>query len=160
MDNNIQNQSNAEKRLLPLVNYNFCLRVDGKYDLPCKSIHSFEYMNEFEYIREGGLNDYVHIRRKPVTKPHTFQVERYVGMENEDYLPNGRHLTRPILLYVNRNTSVMNKENKPCRTYAFIGCTVIGKSYSQLDAQQSGLATETITIAYQQLLCLDDREAE
>ena len=151
---------NNENNFLPLVNYNFYLRVDGKYDLPCKSIHSFEYMNEFEYIREGGLNDYVHIRRKPVTKPHTFQVERYVGMESEDYLASGRQFVMPILLFVNRNQTAVNKADKPCRTYAFIGCTVVGKTYNHLDAQQSGLVTETITIAYQQLLCLDDREAE
>ncbi len=44
-----------------LVNYNFMLRVEGIYDLPCRSVHSFTKENEFEFVQEGGLNDYVHM---------------------------------------------------------------------------------------------------
>ena len=63
----------------PLVNNHFMLRVEGIYDLPCRRITGIQKDNEYEYIQEGGLNDYVHIRRKPVSKPFTFQVERYAG---------------------------------------------------------------------------------
>lgn len=137
---------------MPLVSYNFCLRVDGKYDLSCKSIQHFEYGNEYEYIREGGLNDYVHIRRKPATKPHTFQVERYVGSETVDHLANGTKFLLPLILFVSRK---QNEFTESGRTYVFIGCTVINKSYGEANAQESGLMTETTTIAYQQLLCMD-----
>ena len=73
----------------PAVNFNFLLRVEGIYDLPCRSVHVFQKENEYELIQEGGLNDYVHMRRKPISKPFTFQVERYVGTDILDPLANG-----------------------------------------------------------------------
>ena len=48
--------------------FNFMLRVEGLFDLPCRRVHSFTKANEYEYIQEGGLNDYVHMRRKPVSQ--------------------------------------------------------------------------------------------
>ena len=39
-----------DKEGQPLVNYNFCLRVEGVHDLSCKSIHGFEDEYEYEYI--------------------------------------------------------------------------------------------------------------
>ena len=50
----------------PLVNFNFMLRVELLHDLPCKSVKSFSSELEYDYIQEGGLNDYVHMRRKPM----------------------------------------------------------------------------------------------
>lgn len=136
----------------PLVNYNFMLRVEGLYDLPCKSIHGFQKENEYEYIQEGGLNDYVHIKRKPISKPFTFEVERYVGSDYFDPMPNGAELILPVILLVSRYT---NKFDKTKRTYVFTGCTVTGKKFGDLTAEQSGLLVETTTIAYRQLVCID-----
>ena len=34
----------------PLVGYNFMLRVEGIYDLPCKSVHAFSRELEGNYI--------------------------------------------------------------------------------------------------------------
>ena len=31
----------------PAVNFNFMLRVEGIYDLPCKSVHVFQKENEY-----------------------------------------------------------------------------------------------------------------
>ncbi|MBQ7680326.1 MAG: hypothetical protein IJT34_10820, partial [Butyrivibrio sp.] len=42
-------------------NFNFMLRVELLFDLPCRKVHSFTKQNEFENIQEGGLNDYVHM---------------------------------------------------------------------------------------------------
>jgi len=137
----------------PLTGYNFCLRVDGKYDLPCKSIQSFEYGNEYEYIREGGLNDYVHIRKKQASQPRTFQVERYVGIEKTDYLEVGKSFSIPLMLFVSNKAGDFQRV---ARTYVFIGCTVINKKYGDMDASRSELLTETTTIAYQQLLCVNN----
>ena len=53
----------------PLVNFNFMLRVELMFDLPCKSVRAFTRELEYDYIQEGGLNDYVHMRRKPITRP-------------------------------------------------------------------------------------------
>ena len=132
----------------PMVNYNFVLRVDGIFDLPCKSIHSFTQENEYEYIQEGGLNDYVHIRRKSVSKPFTFTVERYVGIDFYDPLKNGVELKLPIILLVNKyvnNFSIIN------RTYVFNGCIVMSKEYGELNSEKSGLLTENTVIAYREL---------
>lgn len=144
----------SNKGLNPLVNYNFMLRVEGLYDLPCKSIKAFTRENEYEYIQEGGLNDYVHMRRKPVSKPFTFEVERYVGVDYIDPMPNGADLILPVLLFVSHQVNNFKPE-KVTRTYGFHGCTVMAKTYGKLDAMESGLLIETTKIAYRELVIID-----
>ncbi len=141
--------------LNPATNFNFILRVEGIFDLPCKSVHVFQKENEYEYIQEGGLNDYVHMKRKPISKPFTFQVERYVGVDGllVDYLANGTELVLPLVLLVNRYH--WNGYPYPTRTYVFTGCTVIGKEYGELNAERSGLLVETTTIAYREMVNVD-----
>lgn len=138
--------------LNPVVNFNFMLRVEGVFDLPCKSVKGIHRENEFDYIQEGGLNDYVHLKRKPISKPFTFQVERYVGVNWVDPLPLGTELTLPVILFV--NTHVF-PGLQPVRNYVFTGCTVISKDYGELNAEVSGLLVETVTIAYREMVCLD-----
>ncbi len=138
----------------PAVNFNFMLRVEGIYDLPCKSVHVFQKENEYELIQEGGLNDYVHMRRKPISKPFTFQVERYVGTDILDPLANGTDLVLPVILLVNRYR--IYGDFLPIRMYVFTGCTVMSKEYGELNAEKSGLLVETTTIAYREMVCIDD----
>ena len=140
--------------LNPAVNFNFMLRVEGVFDLPCKSVRAFQKENEYEYIQEGGLNDYVHMRRKPISKPFTIQIERYVGVDMLDPLANGTELVLPLILYVNRYS--VYKEFHPVRTYVFSGCTVMSKEYGELNAEQSGLLVETTTIAYREMYTLEN----
>ena len=131
-----------------LVNYNFMLRVEGIYDLPCKSVHSFTKENEFEYVQEGGLNDYVHMLRKPVSKPFSFTVERYVGMDIIPPLQLGAELVLPVVLMVAPGA---NKFGNAKRTFVFTGCTVMSKTYGELNAEKSDLLTETIVIGYREM---------
>lgn len=137
----------------PLENFHFMLRVEAVFDLPLKSVKVFSRENEYEYIQEGGLNDYVHMRRKPVSKPFTFEVERYVSIDYIDPLPNGADLILPVILLVSHQGG--NFGNAVSRTYTFTGCTVTGKQYGQLDSESSGLLTETTTIAYRELVVVD-----
>ena len=109
---------------IPVINFAFMLRVEGVFDLPCKAIKGIRRENEFDYIQEGGLNDYVHLKRKAITKPFTFQVERYVGVDWVDPLPLGVELVLPVILFVNKGCF---PSLKPVRTYTFTGCTVISK---------------------------------
>lgn len=139
----------------PAVNFNFMLRVEGLYDLPCRAVRVFQRENEYELIQEGGLNDYVHMRRKPISKPFTFQVERYVGTDVLDPLANGTDLILPIFLYISRY-GIYNGEFLPVRTYTFTGCTVMAKEYGELNAEKSGLLVETTTIAYREMACLEN----
>ena len=83
----------------PAVNFDFMLRVEGVFDLPCRAVRAFQRENEYEYIQEGGLNDYVHMRRKPISKPFTFQVERYVGTDILDPLANGTELLADLCFH-------------------------------------------------------------
>jgi hypothetical protein len=136
----------------PLVNFNFLLRVEAMFDLPCKSVKAFTRELEFEYIQEGGLNDYVHMRRKPISKPFTLEVERYVGVDYMDPLTLGAELLLPVMLFVSRR---QNDFLSTVRTYAFTGCTVIKKVYGELNAERSGLLTDTITLAYREMVCID-----
>lgn len=132
----------------PLAGFNFLLRVEAKYDLACKSVQAFRNEYEYEYIQEGGLNDYVHIIRKPVSQPFTLEIERYVLENDVDPLPAGAVLDMPLLLLVSRQ---QNKFENPERSYEFSGCVVTGKEYSGVSAESSGLLIEKITIAYQKL---------
>ncbi|MBQ7955245.1 MAG: hypothetical protein IJ282_05795 [Lachnospiraceae bacterium] len=136
----------------PVVNFAFMLRVEGVFDLPCKSVKGIRRENEFDYIQEGGLNDYVHLKRKAISKPFTFQVERYVGINWVDPLPLGTELMLPVILFVNKDCF---PDFKPVRNYVFTGCTVISKDYGELNAEVSGLLVETVTIAYREMVCVD-----
>jgi hypothetical protein len=111
--------------------------------------------NEYELIQEGGLNDYVHMRRKPISRPFTLEVDRYVGVDYLDPLPNGSEPILPILLAVSRHADNWSNPDGWVRTYTFTGCTVMKKSYGELNAEQSGLLVETTTIAYREMVCLD-----
>lgn len=132
-----------------LVNYNFMLRVEGIYDLPCRSVHSFTKENEFEFVQEGGLNDYVHMLRKPISKPFTFTVERYVGTDLVPPLPLGAELVLPVILMVSPRPNSFGISK---RTFVFTGCTVMSKTFGELVAEKSGLLTETIVIGYREML--------
>lgn len=138
----------------PLVNFNFMLRVELAYDLPCKSVRAFSRELEYDYIQEGGLNDYVHMRRKPITRPFTLEVERYVGVDYVDPLPLGADLVLPVMLFVSRNHDQFIP-GVVARTYIFTGCTVMKKTYGDLVADQSGLLVETTTLGYREMLCVD-----
>ena len=138
----------------PLVNFNFMLRVELMFDLPCKSVRAFTRELEYDYIQEGGLNDYVHMRRKPITRPFTLEIERYVGVDYIDPLPLGADLVLPVLLFVSRNHDQFIP-GVVARTYVFTGCTVMKKTYGDLVADQSGLLVETTTLGYREMLCVD-----
>lgn len=138
----------------PLVSFNFMLRVEMLYDLPCKSIRAFSRELEYDFIQEGGLNDYVHMRRKPITRPFTLEIDRYVGVDYMDPMPLGADLTLPVLLFVSRNHDQFIP-GVVARTYVFTGCTVMKKTYGDLSADQSGLLVETTTLGYREMLCVD-----
>ncbi len=142
----VMNQGNS-----PLVGYNFMLRVEGLYDLPCKSIRAFSRELEFDYVQEGGLNDYVHMLRKPISRPFTLEIERYVGVDYVDPLPEGADLLLPIILMVSRVPTQSSYIPFVCaRTYVFTGCSVIKKTYGDLVGDRSELLVETTTIAYRE----------
>jgi hypothetical protein len=126
--------------------------VEALFDLPCKSVRAFTRELEYELIQEGGLNDYVHMRRKPISRPFTLEIERYAGTDYVDPLPLGADLALPIFLFVTRRPDDFMTT---ARTYVFTGCTVTKKTYGELDAGKSGLLTDTITIAYREMICLD-----
>ena len=135
----------SNKGLHPTINFRFMLRVWGIFDVPCKSIRAFTKPNEYEFIQEGGLNDYVHIRRKPVSQPFKLVVERYAGTDYIDPLPNGAELVLPVLLFI------WNDRGSLASMFSFAGCVVMEKEYGELSAEKAGLFTETITIGYTSL---------
>lgn len=134
--------------------YSFSLLVDGVTKVPCRSIKAFRREAEYDLIQEGGLNDYVHLVRKGVTKPFTFQVERYADTSMiSETLPVGFEATLPMLLFIYDGRSV--DSYVPIRTYAFTGAKVMSKEHGELNSERSGLLTETVTIAYKELFCVN-----
>ena len=132
----------------PLINNIFLLRVDAIYDLACTKVSGIVQEKEYEHIMEGGVNDYVQLREKPVSKPQILQIERYIGEKYLDPLPVGRRCLIPLVLYVSR---YLNDFDNATMTFTFSGGTVISKKYGELDAEKSGLMTETTQIAYQKV---------
>lgn len=131
-----------------MPNYIFLLRVDALYDLPCTKVSGIVQEKEYENIMEGGVNDYVQLREKPVSKPNILQVERYIGEDHFDPLPVGYQGTVPLVLYVSR---YVHDFNRATMTFSFSGVTVTSKKYGELDAEKGGLMSVTTEIAYQQV---------
>ena len=161
-------RSQKKSQLNPAVSYNFGLEVEAAFFVPVRSVRVFTKENEFDYYQEGGLNDYVHMLRKPISKPFTFQVERYVGVDSGmfdtnsgflDPLALGTDLILPVILYVNRSYTKNAGGNfsfdNCARAYIFTGCTVTAKEYGELNAESSKLLTETTTIAYKELFAIN-----
>lgn len=132
----------------PLPNNIFLLRVDAIYDMACTKVSGIVQEKEYENILEGGVNDYVQLREKPSSKPNILQVERYIGEKYLDPLPVGKQCEMPLVLYVDR---YLNSFRDSPMIFTFYGCTVLSKKYGELNAEHSGLMTETIQIAYQQV---------
>lgn len=145
------------KGISPVINNNFLLRVEAIFDLPCRKVSNIQVEQEFEAIQEGGVNDYVRLRKKPASKPNTFQVERYIGADYYDPLLLGVQPLLPIILYVSRYA---NNFDSPARTFIFTGCTVTAKNYGEMNAESSGLMVETTTIAFQQVYAVDSFAGE
>lgn len=137
-----------------LTNFNFMLRVNGIDDVPLKSVRAFTRENEYDYIQEGGLNDYVHMRRKPVSKPFTLVCERYIPTQFNDPLSNGSEMLLPLMLFIGRNVGRKFNVVAALRCYVFTGAVVMSKEYGQLDAEHAGLLTETVTIGYNRMFCV------
>ncbi len=160
-------RSKNKFKLNPVPSFNFALEVEAMFFMPLKSVRVFTKENEFEYYQEGGLNDYVHMLRKPISKPFTFQVERYVGVSATtdfnsvfvDPIAMGTELILPVVLYVTHLPAGNSGDNfsftNTTRAYIFTGCTVIGKEYGELNAERSGLLTDTTTISYRELLVMN-----
>ena len=137
-----------------ITGYSFTLLVEGVTNVPLRSVKAFKREAEYDMIQEGGVNDYVHLRRKGVTKPFTFQVERYADTSMVlETLPVGYEAVLPMILMVYNGTDITS--NMPIRTYAFTGAVVMAKEYGELNSERSGLLTETVTIAYRELMCIN-----
>lgn len=138
----------------PLVKYNFLLRAEGVYDIPCQKVDAFTREMEYEYIQEGGLNDYVHMRRKPASRPFTFSIECSAGIHYVDPFPAGTELILPLLLFVKRTPGEFDLLS-PERMFTFTGCVVTKRTYGELSASDSGLVVDTIEFAYREFLAVD-----
>ncbi|MCR5388849.1 MAG: hypothetical protein K6E56_06340, partial [Lachnospiraceae bacterium] len=150
----------------PAPSFNFFLRIEAVFDAPCRSVRAFTKENEFEEIQEGGRNDYVILKRKPISRRFTLQVERYVGIDKVDPLQLGTEMVLPMILAVSRVSSSSSgfaetlSETEFIRFYAFTGCIVTGKEYGELNAEQSGLLREVTTIAYREMIALTTPNAD
>lgn len=140
-----------EDRVDPVVGVNFMLRVNALLDLPLRKVRGFSEDFEYETIHQGGSNEFVEIRQKPISKVKTFEVEYYVGKDYVDTLALGTSFTIPLLLMISKVPGNFDYKNLT-RIYTFTGCTVISRSYGELDAERAGLVVETATIAYQRMI--------
>lgn len=137
----------------PVPAFNYTLRVELAYDIAVKSVRSFTKNNAYEHIQQGGLNDYVIMKRKPVTEPFTIQIERYASNALTDPLANGAELTAPMFLTVLKSPTVSftSDATNTGRVFMFTGCIVTGKEFGEMNAERSELLTEVVTISYREM---------
>ncbi|MBQ8946028.1 MAG: hypothetical protein IJ058_04355 [Lachnospiraceae bacterium] len=142
----------AEHNVIPA--YRFQLKVNGVFDIPLKSVRPINRKYEYENIQEGGLNDYVHIKRKPISQPYELIVERYMMTEIDDKLAVGSKMTLPLILYVGRANGRELSISQASRWYVFTGAQVLNVEFGGLDSERSGLLTETVTIGYNMMFAI------
>lgn len=131
----------------PLINYHFLLRVDALIDVACKSVQAFGNEAEFEYLQEGGVNDYVHMLKKPITSPKVLQIECYATSTVLNAFPLGTKMLTPMILYISKQAE--NIDINFAKQFIFTGCVVKKITNGELDAERSGLITNTIEIAFE-----------
>jgi len=134
--------------------YRFQLKVNGVFDVPLKSVRPIARKYEYEPIQEGGLNDYVHIKRKPISQPYELVVERYVQTRVDDPLAVGSKMTLPLILYVGRANGNDLSMTDAARWYVFTGAQVLNVEWGGLDSERAALLTETVTIGYNMMFCV------
>ncbi|MBQ9631977.1 MAG: hypothetical protein IJV04_03565, partial [Lachnospiraceae bacterium] len=141
--------------------FRFMIVVNGFQEIPLKSVRAFTREFEYDFIQEGGINDYVHIIRKQATKPFTLQVERYATPDNEDPISEGTVFQLPMQLVIGENDGTTFRRK---RTYILLWPRVLNKEIGALDAERSGLLIETVTFAYSHMILLnsgtDDKHYE
>ena len=138
----------------PITGQNFILRVNSYIDIPLKSIGEFTERKEYDYIQQGGVNDYVTLREKPQSQPFSFTAERYLLFGQKDYLPLGEEFKLPMLLMVSKVPGRFVMKNI-IQLYSFFGATVISKTYGGMDAERAGILVQKIEIAYQAMKPMD-----
>lgn len=133
----------------PATNFSLSLGSNEESGgFPCRSFRAFSRETDYDTIQEGGLNDAVHIRRKPLSKAGSFQIERYVDARYTDPLPMGAAISEDVVLKLSR---VQGQFSEADAVFTFGGCIVTGKSYSDMDAEKAGLLVETTTVIYERL---------
>ena len=140
-------------RIDPVAGLNFVMRINAVLDIPLQKVHGFSQDLEYETIQQGGVNEYVTIRQKQVTQVRSFEVEFYVSKGYSSALSLGASFTIPIMILVSDVPGSFEAEHIK-RMYAFTGCTVIGRTYGELDAERGALIVETAKIAYERMVPL------
>lgn len=138
----------------PLVNYHFLLRVNAAMDVACKRVEAFASEAEFEYLQEGGVNEYVHMLKKPITTPKVIQIEYYANNNLVSAFSVGERMLIPMVLYIAKQAN--NIDTNFAKQYIFSGCVVKKKTSGALDAEQSGLVTDTVEIAFETVTVINN----
>ena len=142
-----------EDRVDPVAGMNFVMRLNACIDIPLKKVGSISEDFEYETIRQGGINDYVSIRQKQISQVRSFDVEFYVSKGYSHNLALGTSFKIPILIIVSDAPGFFDVQYVR-RMYAFSGCTVIGRTYGDLDAESGSLIVESAKIAYERMVPL------
>ena len=101
-----------------------------------------------EEVREGGVNDSVH-RLPTGTKYGNLVLKR--GYTTSSGLRKWCHSAIEDFAFTPKDVTVslLDEEHNPLATWSFLGAYPVKWSVSAFNAQQNGLAIETLELAYQ-----------
>ncbi|MBC8546570.1 phage tail protein [Clostridiaceae bacterium NSJ-31] len=137
----------------PLPGYKFKVYIQG-VEMGFSKITNMETLVETEPLAEGGVNDYVHSLRKPVTTERTLTLERgMIGVSDMKALTQilmarfsvGQRL--PIDMVI----TISGRSGKLERIYFVHGAVVKKWQCSPLDAMSGSFLVESFELAYETL---------
>lgn len=137
----------------PLPGYKFKVYLQG-VQMGFSKITNLERVADTEPLVEGGVNDYVHSLRKPVSSERTMTFERgVIGAGDLNVLSTlatvnfkvGQRIPLDMVL------TIAGRDNKIGKIFFIQGAFVRKWSCSTLDAMSGNVLVETFEITYEKL---------
>ncbi len=118
----------------------------GQFSMSFSKIRNISREIEVEVLKEGGVNDYVHILQKSYSSPHKLIFER--GLCESSILSNptpllvGKRLPFPGII------NVHDAKGEIMASYSFSEPIILKWELGDLDAMQNSILIETLEVAH------------
>lgn len=132
----------------PAISYNFTVFIQ-MIPMGFTKISSIQYEIDTDFIKEGGVNNYVHTMMKPCQTEKRMVFERGVCSDLKTALTGrlnvGQRLNMPVLIFVSGADGIYTG------FYELSGVIVKKFSSSDLDASRGALIIEKIELVYENI---------
>lgn len=136
----------AKTQGIALRGFNYKVFIEGK-QVSFSKVSGIMGQSTIEEIEEGGRNNTTYRRKIKERIEGELKLERMItfGGKAAGGYEAGQILSKEVEVYI------MDSKGSLQTAYFFIGCTIKDISYNDLDAAQSTMLLETLTITYQNI---------